>query len=98
NRRETGRDQFQGFSIVVDHPKLSEEQWIDDVASRVGVTCHKFPLGEGDLVDRLESATWHLDQPINHPNSIAIMLLAERSRPHVTVLLSGEGADELFGG
>ena len=46
----------------------------------------------------LDAATWHLDQPISHPNSLALWWLARRSREHATVLLSGEGADELFGG
>ena len=39
-----------------------------------------------------------MDQPISHPNSLALWLLARHSREHATVLLSGEGADELFGG
>jgi len=46
----------------------------------------------------LDAATWHMDQPIGHPNSLALWLLARRSRERATVLLSGEGADELFGG
>ena len=43
-------------------------------------------------------ATWHLDQPISIPNTLGIKRLAERAKENVTVLLSGEGADELFGG
>ena len=39
-----------------------------------------------------------MDQPISHPNSLALWLLARRARDRATVLLSGEGADELFGG
>jgi asparagine synthase (glutamine-hydrolysing) len=39
-----------------------------------------------------------MDQPIAHPNSLGIWLLAQQSRRLVTVLLSGEGADEVFGG
>jgi asparagine synthase (glutamine-hydrolysing) len=39
-----------------------------------------------------------MDQPISHPNSLALWLLARRSRERAMVLLSGEGADELFGG
>jgi asparagine synthase (glutamine-hydrolysing) len=39
-----------------------------------------------------------MDQPISHPNSLALWHLARRSREHATVLLSGEGADELFAG
>jgi len=39
-----------------------------------------------------------MDQPIGHPNSLALWLLARRSRQQATVLLTGEGADELFAG
>jgi len=39
-----------------------------------------------------------MDQPIGHPNSLALWMLARRSREHVAVLLSGEGADEIFAG
>jgi asparagine synthase (glutamine-hydrolysing) len=39
-----------------------------------------------------------MDQPIGHPNSLALWWLARRARERATVLLSGEGADELFGG
>jgi asparagine synthase (glutamine-hydrolysing) len=46
----------------------------------------------------MEDATWHLDEPLNHPNSIGIWHIAKQARPVVKVLLSGEGADELFGG
>ena len=49
-------------------------------------------------LNHIKKATWHLEGPINHPNTIGIYLLAQRAKEHVTVLLSGEGADEVFGG
>jgi asparagine synthase (glutamine-hydrolysing) len=59
---------------------------------------HRFRFDESAFIDALDTASWHMDQPISHPNSLALFVLAERSRKDVTVLLSGEGADELFGG
>jgi asparagine synthase (glutamine-hydrolysing) len=53
---------------------------------------------EAAFMDALDAASWHMDQPISHPNSLALWVLARRSREHATVLLTGEGADELFGG
>ena len=46
----------------------------------------------------ISKASWHLDQPLNHPNSLGLMFLAENACSHVKVLLSGEGADESLGG
>ena len=59
---------------------------------------HRFVFDEAAFIGALDAASWHMDQPIGHPNSLALWLLAHRSREHATVLLSGEGADELFGG
>jgi asparagine synthase (glutamine-hydrolysing) len=51
------------------------------------------------VVDLLPSAVWHLDEPIFDPAAINTMLIAKEARAHgVTVLLSGMGADEVFGG
>ena len=86
------------FSIVVNVPRFSEERWILAAAATAGVTSHRFAFDEADFIGALDAASWHMDQPVSHPNSLALWLLAQRSREHVTVLLSGEGADELFGG
>lgn len=98
NRHTKRRGHYQSFSILVDDPRFDEERWIDIAGRHLGVDGHKFRFGEREFASRLDRATWHLDQPLDHMNSIGIDLLAEGSRPHVTVLLSGEGADEVFGG
>lgn len=86
------------FSIILGDQRLSEERWIDEAASAAGAKSHRFCLESDYFFKNLESATWHLEQPINHPNTIGIKLLAEEAQPHVKVLLSGEGVDELMGG
>src|SRR5688500_5234077 len=89
---------LHAFSIVVDHPRFSEEGWIREAADAAGVVSHRYAFDDLAFMDALDAATWHMDQPIGHPNALALWLLARSSRPHATVLLSGEGADELFGG
>jgi len=86
------------FSVVFDDPKFSETPWISEVATKTQVTSHRFTFTEDSFLDPLERATWHMDQPISHPNALGIWLLAQQSRERATVLLSGEGADEVFGG
>jgi asparagine synthase (glutamine-hydrolysing) len=89
---------LNAFSIVFDEPRFSEERWIRTAAAATGATSHRFVFDEVSFMGALDAASWHMDQPISHPNSLALWLLARRSREHATVLLSGEGADEVFGG
>jgi asparagine synthase (glutamine-hydrolysing) len=89
---------LNAFSIVFDERGFSEEPWILAAAATARVVSHRFLFDESAFMGALDAASWHMDQPISHPNSLALWLLAERSRAHATVLLSGEGADELFGG
>ncbi len=89
---------LNAFSIVFDQPQFSEERWIVAAAATARAASHRFVFDEDAFIGALDAASWHMDQPISHPNSLALWLLARRSREHATVLLSGEGADELFGG
>ena len=92
------RAEVDAFSIVFNDPRFSEEPWILTAAATAGAISHRFVFDEAGFMGALDAASWHMDQPISHPNSLALWLLSERARPHATVLLTGEGADELFGG
>jgi asparagine synthase (glutamine-hydrolysing) len=89
---------LNAFSIVFDEQQFSEERWILAAANAAHAVSHRFLFDEEAFMGALDGASWHMDQPISHPNSLALWLLARRSREHATVLLSGEGADELFCG
>ena len=89
---------LDAISIIFDDPEFSEGKWVEHVAALTKIKAHKFILDANYFLNNLGKATWHMDQPLNHPNSVGIFCLAEKARSLVTVLLSGEGADELFGG
>jgi asparagine synthase (glutamine-hydrolysing) len=89
---------FDAFSIVFKEPRFSEDAWIDTAAAFARAKSHRFVFDEGAFMDAVDAASWHMDQPVGHPNSLALWTLARHSREHATVLLSGEGADELFAG
>ncbi|MFD0678213.1 MULTISPECIES: asparagine synthase (glutamine-hydrolyzing) [unclassified Paenibacillus] len=55
-------------------------------------------ITQNDFFDTLPKAVWHQDEPVADPSAIALYHVAQLAREHVTVTLSGEGADELFGG
>lgn len=96
------RNYFQAnmdtFSIVFSDKNYSEEKWIDYVAGLTESQSHKIDFTSKYFIENLCSSTWHLDQPISIPNTLGIKKMAEESGKEVTVLLSGEGADEIFGG
>ncbi|MDN3658892.1 asparagine synthase (glutamine-hydrolyzing) [Ferruginibacter paludis] len=89
---------LESVSIVFDDKRFNEKPFIDKVANQLGIISHQFPLQSEFYQDSIRQATWHLEEPINHPNTIGIYLLAQKAKEYVTVLLSGEGADEVFGG
>lgn len=90
--------EMEAFSIVFADARYSEEPWIAQAAAAARAVSHRFTFTDEFFFDTLDRATWHMDQPMGHPNSLGIWLLARESRSRVTVLLSGEGADEVFGG
>ena len=86
------------FSVVFEDPKFSEDRWIGEATAKAGTASHRLLFSEDSFTSPLMQATWHMDQPISHPNSLGIWALAKQARERVTVLLSGEGADEVFAG
>lgn len=89
---------LKSFSVIFNDKKYSEEQYIDTVTSALNLENLKFTISENFFIDNLEKSAWHLDDPIHHPNSLGIFYLTQNASKHVKVLLSGEGADEMFGG
>ena len=96
--RNSNKGNFEAVSIIFNDNRFSEENYIDVVADKLGIPSHKFLLDSDYFSDNIEKATWHFESPINHPNTVAIYKLSQRAKEYVTVLLSGEGADEVFGG
>lgn len=85
-------------SIVITDPRFSEEPWIRVAADRAGADVRAVPFDDAAFIDHLDAATWHMDQPISVPNAVALFWLSRHVRDQVRVLLSGEGADEVFAG
>ncbi len=93
---EQGR--LETISIVFNEPNYTEKKYIDYVAQQLKLRSHQYVLDGSLFLENFSKATWHLEQPLNHPNTIGIYELSKQAVKHVTVLLSGEGADEIFGG
>jgi asparagine synthase (glutamine-hydrolysing) len=86
------------FSVIPENKSFSEEEYIDQVIRLTQPAAHKFNLGPEYFFQNVVSATWHLDVPLPIPQTVGLKRLAEGATESVTVLLSGEGSDELMGG
>lgn len=69
------------------------------VAAHLGAKLHEVRAGSADMAALWTKMVWHLDEPIAEPAAINTYLISKRAREDgVEVLLSGQGADELFAG
>ena len=89
---------LETVSIVFEDPRFTEKKYIDEVVHSYNLKSHQFSLNAESYFELLDEAVWHFEHPINHPNTIGIKLLSREAKKHVTVLLSGEGADEALAG
>lgn len=76
----------------------SEVDVADDSAKAIGVEHYTRWVTEEELTKTLPLIIWYLDDPVADPALVPLYFVANEARKHVKVVLSGEGADELFGG
>ena len=87
------------FSIGFDEGWSSDELPAARATARVfGARHHETRLGPNEFLQLMPTAVWHRDEPLAEPSEIPLLALSRMAREHVTVVLSGEGGDELFGG
>lgn len=91
-------DRVKTFSIGFVPGEENELSWARLVADRCGAEHHEFMLGSEDFFSLLQRLVWHHDEPLTFPASIPLYLLSRESRPVATVMLAGEGADEILAG
>jgi asparagine synthase (glutamine-hydrolysing) len=99
-RRDAGGGALDTFCVGFDRPEYDEREFARLVAHRIGSRHHELVATAADIDRELDALTWAHDEPLTHPNSIPMHMIFRFAKQErgVTVLLSGEGADELFGG
>jgi asparagine synthase (glutamine-hydrolysing) len=85
------------FSIGFPDRDFSELDYARLVAKRFDTDHHELIL-EPHVVDILEELAWYLDEPFGDPSAIPTFMVSKLAADHVTVVLSGDGGDELFAG
>ncbi|GAA4211992.1 asparagine synthase (glutamine-hydrolyzing) [Actinocatenispora rupis] len=86
------------FTVGYDVPGYSEIDVAADSAQHLGVELIPTKIGPQDMMEQLPRIVWHLDDPVADPALVPLYFVNRTAAQHVTAVLSGEGADEFFGG
>jgi len=90
---------LQTFSIgYKDEPFFDETRYANLVAKKFGTKHTVFSLSNADLFDNVNAVLDYIDEPFADSSALAVYMVSKYTRQNVTVALSGDGADEIFGG
>lgn len=78
--------------------KYNEISWAKNLSEKIGVEHHTHIISSEEFWDAVPTVQYHMDQPLADPSCIALYFVSRLASHYVKVVLSGEGADELFGG
>ena len=78
--------------------KYNEISWAKNLSEKIGVEHHTHLISSEEFWDAVPTVQYHMDQPLADPSCIALYFVSRLASHDVKVVLSGEGADELFGG
>jgi len=94
--RETSRP-IKTFSIGFSETEFDELRYARRAANLLGADHHEFVVTP-DVCSLAEEVIWHHDEPFADISSVPTYLVSKMAGEHVTVVLSGDGGDEIFGG
>jgi asparagine synthase (glutamine-hydrolysing) len=95
--KEAGH-RLSSFGVSLPGLANDESQWQRAVADRYQLDHHELPLDDKSFADALPRAIIAMEGPTPHFGCVALMLVCEQIKKVTKVVLTGEGADELFGG
>lgn len=89
---------IETFSIGFHEKKFNEAVYAKQIAEVLGTDHHELYIDEKDMIEVLDSIPCHFDEPFADSSQIPTMLVSKFAKEMVSVVLSGDGGDELFGG
>ena len=92
------REPVETFSVGYTEQTYSELPFARTVSEHIHSRHHEVFVSEQDFFGALPHLIWHEDEPIAWPSSISLYFVARLARERVTVVLTGEGADETLAG
>jgi asparagine synthase (glutamine-hydrolysing) len=96
---EAAHGPLKTFSVTFQGRSFDDGRYIREVSNFFGTQHHEIDLNPTvELSDAIEEIAYYSDEPSGDAGALPLWFLARMTRKEVTVALSGEGADELFGG
>ena len=86
------------FTVGFEREGYNEIEFATQTATALGLKSHPYVITPDEFAACLPRIIWHLDDPMADAAAVPLWFAAREARKHVKVVLSGEGADELFGG
>ncbi len=92
------KERVKTFCVGYKERESSEFEYARIVAKKFNTDHHEYILEPTDFYDFIPKLIWYFDEPVVESAAIPLYFISKLAREHVTVLLSGEGADELLAG
>lgn len=92
---------FEGdktFTVGFDYDKYNEITYAKELSNLIHIKNESKLIGDEEYWDSLPKVQYHMDEPLADPSAVALYFVSQLASKSVKVVLSGEGADELFGG
>lgn len=86
------------FTVGWDNNNYSEIDYAKDLSKKIKVKNISKKISKSEYFEKFPMIQYYMDEPLADPSAIALYFVAEIASKHVKVCLSGEGADEIFGG
>ncbi|MFD2133998.1 asparagine synthase (glutamine-hydrolyzing) [Pseudogracilibacillus auburnensis] len=86
------------FTVGFEHEGFSEIEVAQNTAEQLGVDNISYVISQEEYIEKLPEIIWHMEDPLADPSCVPLYFVAREAKKHVEAVLSGEGADELFGG
>jgi asparagine synthase (glutamine-hydrolysing) len=90
------REPIKSFSVGFAEEEANELPYARMAAKAIGAEHRDVTVTPSEFFEALPHLVWHEDEPIAFPSSVPLYFVARLARDHVKVVLTGEGADELF--
>ncbi len=98
NEVAKGTPRVKSFSVGYEEEKYSELSYAQAFSQEIGVPSIANKVSADEFFQANKTIQWYLDEPMPNPSEVPLYFLTQNAAKYVKVVLSGEGADELFGG